>query len=140
MLKKWLLPGALVLVLALLGFLAPWWWPRLLSLAGTHSARIEGLAGLVQIVLWLGAAAVAVIRLWLRRGPRKAEPPARPSLVAHDGSSVAVDRGVAARQAAVGGDVHGNVNAPSIERLATSKLPMPLTSCVGSGCESRPQT
>lgn len=43
MLKKWLLPGALVLVLASLGLLAPWWWPRLLDLAGSRSAQIEGL-------------------------------------------------------------------------------------------------
>ena len=114
MLKRWLLPGALVLALTLLGLSFPWWWPRLLELAGTHSARIEGLAGLVQIVLWLGAAAVAVVRLW--RGPRNAEPPTHPSLTAHGGSAVAADRGVAARQVAVGGDV-GNVNAPSIENL-----------------------
>ncbi len=114
---RWLLPGALVLALAFLGLLAPWWWPRLLDLAGTQSARIEGLAGLVQIVLWLGAAAVAVVRLGLRRGTRPAEPLAPPSVMAHGGSSIAVDHGVAARQAAVGGDVHGNVNAPSIEHL-----------------------
>jgi len=117
MLKKWLLPGALVLVLILLGLAAPWWWPRLLDLAGTQSARLQGLASLVQLVLWLGAVAVAVARLWLPRAPGKTGPPARPSVVAHGGSPVAVDRGVAARQAAVGGDVHGNVNAPSIERL-----------------------
>ncbi len=115
MLKKWLLPGALVLALALLGWLAPWWWPRLLDLAGTHSARIEGLAGLVQIILWLGAAVVAVVRFWLRRKPQAAEFPARRSLTARGRSSVAVDGGVASGQAAVGGDVHGNVNA--IERL-----------------------
>lgn len=117
MLKRWLLPGTLVAVLVLLGLTAPWWWPRLLNLAGTHSARIEGLAGLVQIVLWVGAALVAVIRLWLQRAQPKSETEARPSLVAQGSSQVAVDRGVAGGQSAVGGDVHGDVYAPSIDRL-----------------------
>lgn len=116
MLKKWLLPGALVLALAFLGLSAPWWWPRLLDLAGTHSARIEGLAGLVQLALWLGAAAVVAVRLF-RRDPWAAEPPARSSVKAKGGSQVAVDGGVASGQVAVGGPVHGDVNAPSIERL-----------------------
>jgi hypothetical protein len=117
MLKKWLLPGALVLVLILLGLLAPWWWPRLLDLAGTHSARIEGLAGLVQIVLWLGAAAVFAVRLLRPRSSPRAEPEARSSLVAEGASQLATDHGVAGGQAAVGRDVHGDVNAPSIEHL-----------------------
>lgn len=117
MLKRWLLPGTLVAVLVLLGLTAPWWWPRLLNLAGTHSARIEGLAGLVQIFLWIGAALVAVIRLWLQRAQPKSESEAHPPLVAQGGSAVAVDRGVAGGQSAVGGDVHGDVYAPSIERL-----------------------
>src|SRR6186997_709459 len=109
MLKEWLLPSALVLVLALLGWLAPQWWPRLLELAGTHSAQIEGLAGLIQIVLWLGAAVVAVVRLWFRPGTRTIEPTDRHSVAAHGGSPVAVDRGVAAQQVAVGGNA-GTVN------------------------------
>jgi formylglycine-generating enzyme required for sulfatase activity len=117
MLKRWLVPGALALVLLLLGLLAPWWWPRLLNLAGTHSAQIEGLAGLVQIVLWLGAAAVFVVRLWLSRNAPKDEPEARPSLVAQGASQVAKDHGVAAGQVAVGGNVHGNVIVLSIEHL-----------------------
>lgn len=117
MLKRWLVPGALALVLLLLGLLAPWWWPRLLNLAGTHSAQIEGLAGLVQIVLWLGAAAVFVVRLWLPRNAPKDEPEARPSLAAQGASQVAKDRGVAGGQVAVGGTVGGDVIAPSIEHL-----------------------
>jgi len=117
MLKRWLVPGALALVLLLLGLLAPWWWPRLLNLAGTHSAQIAGLAGLVQIVLCLGAAAVFVVRLWLSRNAPKDEPEARPSFVAQGASQVAKDRGVAGGQVAVGGTVGGDVIAPSIEHL-----------------------
>ncbi|HET9209306.1 MAG TPA: SUMF1/EgtB/PvdO family nonheme iron enzyme [Thermoanaerobaculia bacterium] len=78
MLKKWLLSGALVLVLILLGLAAPWWWPRLLDLAGTQSSRIQGLASLVQMMLWIVATIVAVIRFGLRPGARKPDPPARP--------------------------------------------------------------
>ncbi|HTG36670.1 MAG TPA: SUMF1/EgtB/PvdO family nonheme iron enzyme [Thermoanaerobaculia bacterium] len=117
MLKRWLLPGVLMLALILLGLSAPWWWPRLLELTGTESARIQGLASLVQLVLWLGAATVAAVRFWLPHKPGTVEPPLRPSLAAHGGSTVAVDRGVAGGQAAVGGNVQGNVNAPSIENL-----------------------
>ena len=110
MLKRWLLPGALALVLLLLGLLAPWWWPRLLSLAGTHSARIEGLAGLVQIVLWLGAAAVFVVRLWLSRNAPKVEPEARPSLA---GGQVAVEGTVGRDVIATSiGHLEVNVQAP----------------------------
>jgi len=73
MLKKWLLPGALVLALALLGLSARWWLPPLLDLAGAESSKIQGLASLVQLVLWIAAPIVVVIRLGLLRRP---EPPA----------------------------------------------------------------
>ncbi|MFY9820655.1 MAG: SUMF1/EgtB/PvdO family nonheme iron enzyme [Thermoanaerobaculia bacterium] len=77
MLKKWLFSGALMLVLILLGLSASRWGPRLLELAGTQSARIQGLTALVQLALWLGAAAVAAVRLGLWRGGRRTEAPAR---------------------------------------------------------------
>ncbi len=70
MLKKWLLPGLVVLVLVVLATLFSWWWPWLLKLAGSHSGEIEGLAGLVQIVLWVVAGLVL-----LARGLRPASPP-----------------------------------------------------------------
>lgn len=68
MLKKWLVTGALVLALGGLGALVPWWWPRLLDLAGTHSAKIEGLAGMVQIAIWIGGILFLVYR-FLRGRP-----------------------------------------------------------------------
>lgn len=68
--KKWLLPGVAVVALASLGALAPWWWPWLLKLAGSHSGEIEGLAGIVQIVLWGVAGLVLLVR-----GLRPASPP-----------------------------------------------------------------
>src|SRR5436305_6685041 len=73
MLKKWLLSGALVLALVLLGLSARWWLPPLLDLAGKQSSQIQGLASLVQLVLWIAAPIVVVIRLGLLRRP---EPPA----------------------------------------------------------------
>jgi hypothetical protein len=64
MLKKWLLPGLAILVLASLALLAPWWWPGLLRLAGSRSAEIQGLTGLVQMILWIGTVAVLLVKLW----------------------------------------------------------------------------
>ena len=77
MLKKWLLPGALVLALVLLAWSSQWWLPPLLDLAGAESSKIQGLASLVQLVLWIAAPIVVVIRL-LRPGARKPEPSALP--------------------------------------------------------------
>jgi formylglycine-generating enzyme required for sulfatase activity len=78
MLKKWLLPGAAVVALASMGAWASWWWPRLLGLAGAHSGQIGGLASLVQIVLWVGAATVFLVRLWLSRGSPRSDKTAPP--------------------------------------------------------------
>lgn len=112
MLKKWLLLCAQALVVVLMAWLTPG------SLLGRLNLPL--LAGVIVVVFFIGMILVGLAPFWLPPDPRKTGPPAqpaRPSLVAHGGSAVAVDRGVAARQAAVGGDVHGNVNAPSIERL-----------------------
>lgn len=70
MLKKWLLPGVAVLALASLGVLAPWWWPWLLNLVGSHSSQIGGLQALIQILLWIGAAALTLIQ-WRRAASSK---------------------------------------------------------------------
>jgi formylglycine-generating enzyme required for sulfatase activity len=49
-----------VLGLFVLGLTAARWAPALLSFASDNSATIEGLTGLVQLALWIGAAVVAV--------------------------------------------------------------------------------
>jgi formylglycine-generating enzyme required for sulfatase activity len=116
MLKKWLLPGALTLAFVLLD----WWWPHL---TGADKELLVGLGQLAFVLFIIFIIIMGVARLWLPRASEKTEPPARPSLVAREGSTVAVDRGVAAGQAAVGGDVHGNVNAPSIENLNINASP-----------------
>lgn len=74
MLKTWLATGALVLALGGLGALAPWWWPPLAELAGTHSARIEGLAGMIQIAIWGVALLVLFFRFVFLRRRQRPEP------------------------------------------------------------------
>lgn len=73
MLKKWLLPGAVILALASLALSASWWSPRLLEVAGSHSAQIGGLQAFVQLVLWTGALLVFLTQR-LSSKPKKAEP------------------------------------------------------------------
>ncbi len=58
--KKRLAIGLAVLGLFLLGLTAPRWAPVLLGFANDNSATIEGLTGLVQLALWIGAGLVAV--------------------------------------------------------------------------------
>lgn len=79
MLKRWLVTGAVALVLAVLGLLAPRWLPWLLDLLGEESDRIQGLESAVQIVLLVGAAVFAIVRFLI---PRRAaavgpQPPVR---------------------------------------------------------------
>ena len=74
MLKKWLLPGAVILALASLGISARWWLPWLIEVAGSHSSQIGGLQALVQLLLWVGALVVFLVRLLRSRRPAKSEP------------------------------------------------------------------
>ncbi len=95
-----------VLGLFLLGLTAARWAPALLSFASDNSATIEGLTGLVQLALWVGAAAVAA---WgFVRGRRRTEPAAAaPSYQANNpgsgsigqhGATTAGQGGFAARE------------------------------------------
>ncbi|MCP4545590.1 MAG: SUMF1/EgtB/PvdO family nonheme iron enzyme [bacterium] len=70
--KRWLILLILALLLAALALSARLWLPPLLTFVGTNSDLIQGTADLVQLFLWLGAAALAVSG-YLRR---RAEPPA----------------------------------------------------------------
>ncbi|HEX3128648.1 MAG TPA: SUMF1/EgtB/PvdO family nonheme iron enzyme [Thermoanaerobaculia bacterium] len=81
MLKKWLLPGVVILALASLGLSSRWWLPWLLNVAGSHSAQIGGLQALVQLFLWTGASLVFLGRLLRSRRPSKAEPAVPPPAV-----------------------------------------------------------
>lgn len=44
------------------------WWPSLVKFAGTHSAEIEGLSGIAQGIIWVGASLLLVWKVFLR-GP-----------------------------------------------------------------------
>ncbi|HEX4953386.1 MAG TPA: SUMF1/EgtB/PvdO family nonheme iron enzyme [Thermoanaerobaculia bacterium] len=80
MIRRWLLPGLVALGLVVVGVFVPTWLPPLLKFAGTNSATIEGLAGLVQIVVWLGAAAVLLWERWRgRRAAEETQPPQTPA-------------------------------------------------------------
>jgi hypothetical protein len=70
--KRWLVPVIVVLILVGLALSASAWLPWLLGFAGANSELIQGLQALVQLVLWVGAAAAAVIGY--RRGRSPAEP------------------------------------------------------------------
>lgn len=71
--KKWWPHLALALVLAALAGTASRWLPPLAARAGASANELEGLANLVQLILWLSAGLVALARL-IRRPP----PPAFP--------------------------------------------------------------
>ncbi|MES1243227.1 MAG: SUMF1/EgtB/PvdO family nonheme iron enzyme [Acidobacteriota bacterium] len=75
--------GALVLFLLALGATAPYWLLPLIEFAGSHSSHLEGMAALVQIVLWGGAGVLALIQVW---GLRRRTAGQSDVLVLHPGS------------------------------------------------------
>ena len=53
--KRW--PFLLILILLVgAGITFRWWFPPLVGFAGANADAIQGLAGLIQIVIWLGSA------------------------------------------------------------------------------------
>ncbi len=75
--------GVLVFVLLVLGATAPYWLLPLIEFAGSHSSHLEGMAALVQIVLWGGAGVLALIQVW---GLRRRTAGQKEVLVLHPGS------------------------------------------------------
>ncbi len=61
MIRKWLLPILVVLVLALLSYYLPVWLPPLLGVIGANADALGGLAALGQILIWVG---VGTLVLW----------------------------------------------------------------------------
>ena len=112
--KKWVPLAVILVVLVAWAATVPWLLPPLMKFAGAHSDEIAGMTGLVQLVLWIGAAVAGGIGWW--RGANKdvlgSGQPASTKVTtiqAENQSIVAADHGVAAKQVAVGGDVHGDV-------------------------------
>jgi formylglycine-generating enzyme required for sulfatase activity len=59
--KRWLVLIVVVLVLITLAVTVRWWLPPLLAFVGANSELIQGLQAAAQLVLWGGAAVIAVI-------------------------------------------------------------------------------
>ncbi|HYO63996.1 MAG TPA: tetratricopeptide repeat protein [Pyrinomonadaceae bacterium] len=65
--KKWVVTASAVIALAALAATARRWLPPFLSFLGANSDRIQALSDFVQLVLWGGAGALAILSLWRRR-------------------------------------------------------------------------
>jgi formylglycine-generating enzyme required for sulfatase activity len=112
--KKWVIPGLIVVVLALLGWTAPLWAPPVLGFITDNTDLIQGLTDAVQLLLWIGAAIVGGVRVWQgRKDQAAALPGPSSSYSAQLSGSGAVAQGAGAvaageRGMAIG-TLHGNV-------------------------------
>jgi formylglycine-generating enzyme required for sulfatase activity len=108
---RWLVVGLLIATLILLAFTTGWWLTPLLAFVGANTDLIQGLTDLVQLLLWLGAAAVAVMGWLFGRRPRlEAGPKNSAKAHARDRAVVAQQGSAAAGQMAIAGNIYGNVN------------------------------
>ncbi len=77
-LKKWLIILLITLSAAAgLAALAYWgevWLPPLLAFAGANSNTIQGVTGIIQLILWLGSPVAALIGGWLARREAQSNP------------------------------------------------------------------
>ncbi|NOZ28400.1 MAG: NACHT domain-containing protein [Chloroflexi bacterium] len=105
--RQWLKVSLLALALLILAATARWWISPLLTFLGTNSEIIQSLADTIQILLWL-AAGGALLFGWQHR-PRREQPPPTSTTQAKGEGIVAQRHSVAARQVAVGRDVHGDI-------------------------------
>ena len=96
--KKKILIG-LALGLIALGLSAPWWLPQLLSFAVTNGDAIQSITSLVQLVIWGGAAVIAIAGLVRIRKPAStAEMPPPPASTTNNVNATG-ERSVAIREA-----------------------------------------
>ncbi len=65
---RWIVTVLVIAILVLLGLTAAVWVPLLLTFVNANTDTIQGLTDLVQLLLWIGAGIVFVLRLsgWLR--------------------------------------------------------------------------
>lgn len=80
--RRWLVTLGLLAGLGGLAATAGWWFPRLIQGAGASSSELEGLAALVQLVLWSSAALAFFFRFLLPiwKGNQQAAEPPTPGL------------------------------------------------------------
>ncbi len=100
--RWWFLILFLALVIAGLAF--RFWFPALMTFVGANSDAIQGLAALVQIVIWLGAGALIWFG-WLRQ-PKTSSPQPTPALPVQDISSTPAS---GERSVQIAGDAKGNI-------------------------------
>ncbi|MFQ5859272.1 MAG: NACHT domain-containing protein, partial [Anaerolineae bacterium] len=105
--RRWIVTALVVVGLVILGASSQRWMPPLLTFVGANSETIQGLADLVQLILWAGAGVLVLIRLWQERTDRTL--PSSESVHGRDQATIATRGGVAGGQMAVGRDVHGDV-------------------------------
>jgi formylglycine-generating enzyme required for sulfatase activity/energy-coupling factor transporter ATP-binding protein EcfA2 len=88
--RRWPILIPLILLLAGLALTASVWLPPLLTFVGANSDLIQGVQAALQLVLWLGVAAVALLGYLRGRKP----PSATPSVSVNTGGAAAVSRDV----------------------------------------------
>ena len=69
--KGWLFLILIIVILVMAGFTARYWMPPLFDFSETKSNTIEGLVGLMQLVLWLGASIILLIGFIKKRNKTK---------------------------------------------------------------------
>ena len=111
--KKWGIPVVTVAALVILAFTARWWAPALLGFVSDNSDLIQGLTDLVQLVLWTGAAIVAVISFLRgrRQPPADLAQPTQPQAHVEGSGAIAQNHSVAGGQ---GSFVANEVNDAAI--------------------------
>jgi len=111
--KKWLVTGLVILMLAGLAASAGWWLPPLLAFVGANTDLIQGLTDLVQLILWGFTGLATIVGLWRSTRSGQSLPPVKRSMkstvTASGRATVASQHGVAGGQMAVGRDHYGDV-------------------------------
>lgn len=65
--KKWIITGLVVAAIAVTAASVHWWLPKLLPFLKENTVVIQTLGSTIQIVLWIVAGIIFVVRLWLSR-------------------------------------------------------------------------
>ncbi|HEX9975558.1 MAG TPA: hypothetical protein VGD14_26135, partial [bacterium] len=75
MMKKWILLLSLITIIVIAGATSRVWVTPLLQFVGTESDTIQGLADLIQIVLWIGAGVIIIFGFFRKKKTGDEKPP-----------------------------------------------------------------
>jgi len=81
--KNWILLLAVIIILAIAAATSRLWLLPLLTFVGAKSDLIQGLADLIQILLWLGVAAVSVFGIFKKKKKGNEELPKSKTKIQH---------------------------------------------------------